>query len=106
MQKIRKRGVVTVLGRDTTKTSIPLEVFEKFMRKEGTIKGCWGYHVPDLEQEFIRDALQDSRMNLLPMITKEIDLENGATQIKKMFNKDEYYCKVMFNFVEQRSNQL
>ncbi|MDB3945463.1 alcohol dehydrogenase catalytic domain-containing protein [Gammaproteobacteria bacterium] len=97
MNKIRKKGVLTVLGRDTKPTNIPLAVFETFMRKEGVMKGCWGYHVPDPEKELIRESLQDSRMNLLPMVTKEIDLESGSQQIKKMFNREDYYCKVMFN---------
>ena len=97
INKIRKKGVVTLLGRGAGPTNIPLEVFEKFMRKEGVIKGCWGYHVPETEKDVIREVLQDSRMNLLPMVTKEIELESGGTQIRNMFDKKEYYCKVMFN---------
>ncbi len=94
-EKVRRKGVVTVVGRDTRDTTIPLKRFESFMRKEIILKGCWGYNNVG-ENEFIYEMLKEGRFNITPLITQEIALKDGEKVIRQMGNKEIFFCKVLF----------
>lgn len=93
LRKVRRKGTITVIGRDTKDLSIPLKDFETFMRKEMALRGCWGYDAEG-DGEAIREALE--KIDVLPLITREIKLDNGIDMLKKMHKKAEYNCKVLF----------
>lgn len=93
IEKTKRKGRITIVGRETNETRIPVSIFEKFMRKEIDLKGCWGYNNTG-EEKFIYNSL--GKFNIMPMITSEIPLEKGEETIKKMYNKDMYFCKVLF----------
>ena len=93
IELVKNKGTIDIIGRDTKDLHIPLKTFENCMRKEITIKGCWGY---EIDKEFLYALLSENKIDISSLITKEIDLSQGEEQIKKMFNKEEYYCKVLF----------
>ncbi len=95
LEKVKRKGVVTVVGRDTKDTLIPLKMFESFMRKEVTINGCWGYNNVG-ENEFIYKMLEEDRFNLKPLITREIPLSEGEKIIRQMHSKEIFFCKILF----------
>ncbi len=95
LEKVSRKGVVTVVGRDTKDTIIPHKMFESFMRKELTIKGTWGYNNVG-EDEFIYRMLKEGRFNLKPLITREIPLSEGERIIRQMHSKEIFFCKVLF----------
>lgn len=94
MRKVRRKGTITLLGRDTKDTVISLKDYEQFMRKEMTIKGCWGYNSPR-DEGFIRDIIEEDKLKILPMITKEVALKDGADTLSRIYRKEEYNCKVL-----------
>ena len=96
LELARDKGTITVLGRSTTDTVIPHENFEKFMRKELRLIGCWGYRF-DGEEPVVRQALADRRFHLDPLITHEVSLAESPGIIREMIDKSIYYCKVMIN---------
>ncbi len=98
IDRARNCGTVTVVGRDTKDTIIPLSQYEQFMRKEIILNGCWGYD--NLGQEsLIRESL--GKFNISALITAEITLKEGEEVIPKMFNREMFFCKVLIRI--QRS---
>ena len=94
LQQTKDKGSVTVVGRDTVDTVIPLEIFEQFMRKEISMHGCWGYDLKG-EETFLYERLKDGSIPLAPMITQEIALEESPDLITSMIKKEKYYCKAL-----------
>jgi L-iditol 2-dehydrogenase len=94
IDRTRATGTLTVVGRDTKDTTIPLKSFEKLMRKELKLVGCWGYDNRG-EEGLIYESLEAGRFKLAPMITHRIPLRDGAEAIGHMWNKDMFYCKVL-----------
>jgi len=92
--KVRSNGVVTVVGRDTKDTVLPLKSFEMLMRKEVSLFGCWGYNLLH-DQEFVLEMLRQGRFPLDGLITHEITLEAAPAVIRAMGAGEMYYCKVM-----------
>ncbi len=95
IEKVRQRGIVTVVGRDTKDTTIPLTHFETVMRKEVDLRGCWGYRTAGLES-LIAQSIENARFNHLPLITAEISLQDGERVIRQMANRELFFCKVLF----------
>ena len=89
------KGTLTVVGRDTRDTVIPLNAFEKMMRKELDIRGCWGYDNRG-EELFIYECLRAGKLILEPMITHRIALADGPETIARMWAKGIFYCKIVF----------
>lgn len=95
IEKVRRKGIITIVGRDTRDTTIPLKMFEKLMRKEICLKGCWGYNNTGCT-EIIQDAIQNNAFNIAPLVTKEIYLHTGEKVIPQMFNREIFFCKILF----------
>ena len=96
IERTRDKGTVTVLGRDTKDTVIPLAAFERLMRKEITLCGCWGYNMNG-EHEFVREMLRQQRFPLDSLITHEPSLAESPEMIQAMASGDVQYCKVMID---------
>ncbi|MFH0797300.1 MAG: galactitol-1-phosphate 5-dehydrogenase [Candidatus Omnitrophota bacterium] len=92
--KSAPKGTITVVGRDTKDTVLPLTIFEKIMRKEVDLRGCWGYDIRG-EEKLIYSHLQSGSFNFQPMITQRIPIEEGPEIIEKMWRKEMFYCKVL-----------
>lgn len=92
--KVRPKGIVTVVGRDTKDTVLPLKSFEMLMRKEVSLFGCWGYNLLH-DREFVLEVLRQGRFPLDGLITHEVALEAAPAIIRAMGAGEMYYCKVM-----------
>ncbi len=90
----RDKGSLTVVGRDSADIVFPHAVFEKLMRKELTLRGCWGYNLAG-EEAFLAAALERGDVRVEPLITHEIPLEEAPKVIAAMIDKSFFYCKVM-----------
>ena len=88
-------ATVTVVGRDTGDTVVPLRSFEQLMRKELDLKGCWGYDISG-EEPFVYDCLGARKFTLSPMVTHRIALEQGPETVVRMRDRAMFYCKVLF----------
>lgn len=94
IEMAKDKGVITVVGRDTADTRIPLASFERLMRKELSLLGCWGYNLRT-EEGFVYEALRRGSFPVEPMITQEVPLEEAPRIIGSMINREFYYCKVL-----------
>ena len=91
---VRAKGSITVVGRDTADTQIPLAMFERFMRRELTLRGCWGYNLAG-DEAFLFHTLREGRFPIGPLMTHEVELEEAPTTIASMIRREMYYCKVI-----------
>jgi L-iditol 2-dehydrogenase len=96
IDKARDLGVVAVVGRDTVDTVIPLGHFERLMRKELTVRGCWGYNVEG-EREFLTQVLDQPPWRVERLVTHTVSLDEAPDMIRCMAAGREYYCKVLVN---------
>lgn len=95
------RGVLTVVGRDTNDTVIPIKSFEKMMRDEITIRTCWGFDMAQGEMDFLLHEMQKGSFCIEPMITMEPSLAEAPIVIDQMIQKKISYCKVLLNCTKQ-----
>jgi L-iditol 2-dehydrogenase len=92
--RTRGQGTIVVVGRDTKDTALPLKSFEMLMRKEITLRGCWGYDL-DGDQELLLAALRQGTFPLDVLVTHRITLERAPEMIRAMAERRVYSCKVM-----------
>ena len=90
------KGTLTVVGRDVNDTVLPVADFESFMRKEITLKGCWGYNFKG-EEEFLYKVLKEEQMSFEPLVSHRVSLEESPAVIDDMINKRIDYCKVLID---------
>jgi threonine dehydrogenase-like Zn-dependent dehydrogenase len=89
-----RQGTVAVVGRDTQDTALPLPLMERFMRKELTIRGCWGYDLRG-EEPRLQRMIVTNQEALSALITREVALADAPAVIRQMLERRFYYCKVL-----------
>jgi threonine dehydrogenase-like Zn-dependent dehydrogenase len=92
VELLEHKGCITVVGRNDKATCFEAPVFEKLMRKELIVYGCWGYNLKG-EDALIRQAFP--KMPVEAMISHVIPLEESVEILKKMYRKELDYCKVL-----------
>jgi L-iditol 2-dehydrogenase len=95
IEKAAPRATLTVVGREVKDTVIPLAAFERLMRKELTLKGCWGYDL-GADTGLVYETLAQGKLTFSPMITQRLDLQDGPQTVAGMWNKSFFFCKAMF----------
>ena len=95
IERAAPRAILTIVGREVKDTVIPLAAFERLMRKELTLHGCWGYDLRD-DAGLVYQALEQGQLTFTPMITHRLDLAEGPKFIEGMWNKSFFFCKAMF----------
>lgn len=90
----KHHGVITSVGRSTSDIKIAYKDFESLMRKELNLVGCWGYKI-DNEAGFISEMLKQKRIDVNPLITHEIALDDAPGMIDSMIKKKVFFCKVL-----------
>jgi L-iditol 2-dehydrogenase len=95
IERAEPRATLTIVGREVNDTVIPHALFERLMRKEMDIKGCWGYDLRE-DSAFLHGHLSAGRFVLEPMISHRINLCEGPEMIAAMWRKSMFYCKAMF----------
>lgn len=94
VDRVRDKGSLTVVGRDTADTVIPLRTFERLMRKELTLNGCWGYNLRG-EETFLHGRLAAGDFPVGELITHQAPLDEAPRLIRAMLAREMYYCKVL-----------
>jgi len=94
VDQARDKGTLTVVGRDTGDTVLPHAVFERFMRKELRLFGCWGYNLKG-DEKLLYDTLGRGSLPLDRMVTRVVDLDAAPSTIAQMIDRQFHYCKVL-----------
>jgi L-iditol 2-dehydrogenase len=91
---VRDLGSVTVVGRESGDSAIPHALFERFMRKEVDLKGCWGYRAAGDTDLLVR-RLSDGTFPADILVTHEAPLAGAPALIAGMSERRIHYCKVL-----------
>lgn len=93
----RDLGSVTVVGRNAKDTVLTNKLFERFMRKELTLNGCWGYNMQgetDVMREFVRAH------DTSGMISHLISVDEVSDVLENVVRARGDYCKIMIDMGE------
>lgn len=91
---VKRKGFITVVGREKKDIVIPIQQFETFMRKEVTLHGGWGYE-HGRNYESLIEAMGSGQFVVNPLITREVSLEDAPDVLRKMNDRELFFCKVM-----------
>lgn len=91
---VKDLGTITVVGRNTGDTVFSVKQFEKLMRKELTLNGCWGYDLAG-EEERMRAFLGSHDPNC--MISHLITLDEVPNVLETVVKPRGEYCKIMID---------
>ena len=87
-------GAITVVGRNAGDTVFSSSVFEKLMRKELTLNGCWGYNLAG-EEALMRSFL--ASRDVRSMISHIIPLNRVPETLETVVRAKGEYCKIMID---------
>ncbi len=93
---LKPKAMATIVGRDTHDTLIPLDKFEKILRKELTINGCWGFETEDIP--LVLSTLSKTQIPLNKIITERISIENSETFIRDFIAGKVQANKIIIDF--------
>lgn len=97
IEVVRDLGSITVVGRNAKDTVFSKSVFERLMRKELTINGCWGYNLEG-EYERMQDFLASHDLGC--MISHQISLDEVPETLEQVKTGNLAYCKIMIEMME------
>jgi len=87
-------AAITVIGRDPGDTVLAHETWERLLRKELTVRGCWGYDLRE-DTETLRGFLARAPIALEALITHEVPLDEAEETIDRMIDGTLAYGKVL-----------
>lgn len=99
VEAVRDLGSITVVGRNVDDTVLPNAVFERLMRKELTVNGCWGYNL-EHEEKLMRAFLAEH--DLKCMISHCVSLEELPALLEQIRDRSLTYCKIMVEMGDSR----
>lgn len=94
----RKRGRVALIGRMVNDLILSPPDLEAILRRELTIKGCWGFEAIDFPRNdwaIAAEALAQGKIIAEPLITHTYPLSKTLDAVEMMGAKKEYFCKVI-----------
>ena len=92
------KGTFTVVGRNSKDTVIPTATFEWLMRREMTLKGCWGYNLAG-EDEVMQKGIAAFKAKKL--VSHLLKPEEMSDMLDNMWNHTCDFCKVLIDFTEE-----
>jgi len=95
----RRKGRVALVGRIDQDVSISKESMSSVLRKELTIFGGWGFefvHFPHHAWKISLNSMRKGKIQVKPLITHRFSLQKASEVFKMMFEKKQYFHKVMF----------
>lgn len=97
-RSIRTFGKVVLLGNPHSDMTLKKETYDQFMRKEGTIIGMFNSiwdHFPKNEWSITAEAIASKKLNLIPLVTHRVSLEELPAAFDMIHEQKEFYCKVL-----------
>ena len=75
------------------------KTYQNILRKEQVLVGTWNSSYSERENDWVEalDAVSKGELALLPLITHKASIAEAADAIKMMYERTEFYCKVMID---------
>jgi L-iditol 2-dehydrogenase len=96
VKSIRTFGRVVLLGNPHSDMVMTQKTYDQFMRKEGTIVGMFNSiyeHFPKNEWQVTAQAIANKQLNLKPLITHKVLIEDLISAFDMIHEKKEFYNK-------------
>lgn len=97
-QSIRTFGRVVLLGNPHSDMVLKQKTYDQFMRKEGTIVGMFNSvyeHFPKNEWQVTVQSIANKQLNLKPLVTHKVPIEELIGAFDMIHEKNEFYNKVL-----------
>jgi L-iditol 2-dehydrogenase len=99
INKVKKSGIISILGNPKKEVIIKEKIFQKILRNEIQLNGNWNSLItPDKsEWDEVLYYLGEHKLSVNPIITHKFNLENIKEVFDVLFDKKyDNYCKGMF----------
>ena len=95
----RRGGRVVLLGNPSEDVTVPASLLSQVMRREVQILGTWNSDFsaagnPD-DWRAVLEAMASERINLEPLITHRVSLEESLAALEMMRDRTEFFSKVL-----------
>lgn len=98
VSSMRTFGKVVLLGNPHSDMVLKKHTYDQFMRKEGKIIGMFNSvydHYPKNEWLVTKEMLANKKLNLEPLVTHRVKIEELIAAFEMIHEKKEFYCKVL-----------
>ncbi len=95
----RPKGKIVFIGRAERDIQITDKVMSSILRKELNIFGVWGFEFiqfPHHSWQTSLCSIAKGKIKIKPLITHRFSLDKAPEVLKMMYNREEYFNKVMF----------
>jgi len=96
---VKAKGRVVLMGNPGDQVALDGKTYQNILRKELVIVGTWNSSYAEKENDWIEalDAVSKGELALRQLITHSVGLADAADAIKMMYERTEFYCKVMID---------
>lgn len=96
---VKPKGRIVLMGNPGDQVSLDGKTYQNILRKEQLLIGTWNSSYAEKENDW-REALEavsSGELALRQLITHKVSLAEAADAIKMMYERKEFYCKVMID---------
>ena len=96
----KKNGKIGLVGDTSSDTLLSSEVYHQILNKQLQIYGSWNSkfsELPKNEWKVVIDLISRKLLDLLSLVTHNIDLSETISALHMMKNKEQFYIKVLIN---------
>ncbi len=98
LRLVRSLGRVVWMGNPAGDVTLPLATVSQLLRKQITLRGTWNSVFADLpvnEWRVVLDMLAAGRLDLAPLVSHRVRLEEGVAALEMMRDGREFYSRVV-----------
>lgn len=99
LKAIRKFGKIIGVGTPHKDVTISTTAYEMLLRKQLNFIGTWNSvysSLPKNEWNLVAKLISDKTLNVLPLVSHRMSLEDGIKPIKMMAERKEFFNKIMY----------
>lgn len=96
---VKAKGRVVLMGNPGDQVALDGKTYQNILRKELVVVGTWNSSYAEKENDWIEAlaAVSKGELALRQLITHSVSLADAADAIKMMYERKEFYCKVMID---------
>lgn len=99
LRSARRRGKVVLLGNPSSDVTLPVEIISQIMRREVNVIGTWNSqflaHSRDDDWRTVLKAMASKQLDLLPLISHRVPLDQGIRTLEAMKQQSGFFCKTL-----------
>ena len=101
LRSVRRAGRMVMLGNPSADVTLPAALISQLMRREVELLGTWnsGFSVygDDDDWRTTLEAIASGTLELKPLITHKVPLNEGIAALEMMRDQSEFFTKVLLH---------